>query len=222
MKKLLFVLLPFFASPAFADVSINLDAGELVGASGAPMQVDDSYHSLNGSLLLILDLGTGGSADNTLTPGQYVSGTNIVLAAGGFNTNSRLSNETNTVFNIPESVISTVNVGDELALRWFPQITLSQYESGDLSAAGDYFGTYNPAGGNPDGGDTWTLPTDGSLISLKFYTMDSEGGGSQPDSAGVAGMQVIGAAPEPSTCLLLLVGMVALMLRKQRCKSGQS
>lgn len=207
------LLLPLLISAqirVYGDTTVNLDAGQLTSPVAAPMQIDDNSGSVNGSLLLILDLGAGNSVSDTLSPGDFVSGSNTILAAGGFNDNGG-TNETLTAFDVN----APATVGDEIALRWFPQITLAQYNLRAVPSGGYYFGTYSPAGGNPDGGDTWTVPSSGSLIDLNFFTTDSDFGGTQSPSLGFAGSQVQ-AVPEPSTYALTCLGLLALFFIMKR------
>jgi hypothetical protein len=177
---------------AGASSTIVLDAGQLTSPASAPMQIDNTSPSSNGSLLLLIDLGPGNTLNNTLTPGNYVSGANTIIAAGGFNTEAG-TNETLTVF----QSVGTPNVGDQIVLRWFPQITFAQFQSGTVPAVGQYFGTYNPGGGNPDGGNPWIVPASGSVIDLHFFTTNSDGGGSQPPSLGFAGLPVTQSGTNP-------------------------
>ena len=212
------------ASRAFAAVTVDLDAGQLTGPPTAPMVADNSIGSNLGSLLLLIDLPTS-SVSDTLTAGNYVSGGDSILAAGGFNDNGG-TNETLTSFIIPNSVLSNVNTGDDIALRWFPQISLSSYESGEVPATGDDFGTYNPSGRNPDGGDLWTIPSSGDLISLNFFTMNSGGGGTQPNIEGLADSLVL-AVPEPSSWALVASGaltsiLIACLRKKIQCRLSGS
>jgi hypothetical protein len=199
----LFTLLTCLVAPARAVTTVALDAGKLTSPPLAPMQIDNTLPSSNGSLLLLLDLGPSNTIDNSLTPGNFVAGTNFVLAAGGFNTNGG-TDETLTSFSV-----TTGTVGDDLALRWFPQLTYAQYQGGALTASGDYFGTYapTPLGSTPDGGDAWTLPTSGATIDLNFFTSDSDGGGSQSPSAGFTNYEI----PEPSTFALFGIGSLVLV-----------
>ena len=125
LTLLLLPLLIFAQGGVYGDTTVNLDAGQLTSPVTAPMQIDDNSGSVNGSLLLILDLGAGNSVSDTLSPGDFVSGSNTILAAGGFNDNGG-TNETLTAFDVN----APATVGDEIALRWFPQITLAQYNLG--------------------------------------------------------------------------------------------
>jgi len=211
MKKLLsLVLLSLWCvARAHASFSVNLDTGQLTGPAGAAMQADNTSGSANGSLLLLIDLGSStGAIDNNVTAGNFASGTNFtLLAAAGFNSNGG-TNEALASFNITSGA-GTITAGDQLALRWFPQITLSQFNSGTLTLAGQYYGTYAPpVGTTPDDGNLWVVPSSGT-IDLNFFTTNSDGGGSQLPSAGLASSQVL-AVPEPSTYVLLGIGSVLL------------
>lgn len=209
MKKYLAscALLAWLVTPVHANETINLDAGELAGPLGSSMPVDNTSPSSNGALLLLIDLGSSNTLDNTVTPGNFVSGTNFVLAAGGFNTNGG-TNETLTSFNV-----TTGTTGDELALRWFPQITYAQYQGGTLTLSGQYFGSYapSPQGSTPDGGSVWTLPASGQTISLNFFTSNSDFGGSQAPSAGYASSQIT-SVPEPSALAMIGLSLAGLAL----------
>ncbi len=171
-----------------SSFTVFVDAGQLTSPASAPLQADNTNGSPNGSLLLLIDLGSSNAVNNTLTPGQYFSGTNTILAAFGFNTISG-TNETQNLIDIT----NTGNPGDLVALRWFPQITYAQYLSGTVPTAGQYFGTYNPNGGNPDGGQPWVVPGQGDSVDFFFATTNADSGpppGTQPPASGFAGFQV--------------------------------
>jgi hypothetical protein len=199
--KIIAVFLFAFATCAYAspDFSVALDAGQLrLNAATAMSQ---------GSLLILIEAGGDNTFSNNLAPGQYVSGNDIMLSAVAFPSsaaafnNSGGTNETINLFtNLPNPVAAT---GDLIALRWFPQITYSQFLAGATPTVGQNFGTFNPiADGNgnnsPDGGSPWAVPSGGPTINLNFFTTSSDGGGTQAPSEGFANFSVA-AVPEPST-----------------------
>lgn len=219
MKKLLALLVFALATPAFADFSVLLDAGKLRLSLATPMPI--------GSVLVLVAAGGDGTFSNSLAPGQYVSGNDILLStittpasSGAFNISGG-TDETLNLLTISTTNFPTLAVGDLLALRWFPQISQAQFQAGTTPAGGNNFGTYNPlfygnATNNPDGGNLWAVPSGGSTINLNFYTMDTAG--TQAPSRGYAQFTVT-AIPEPSSIAFVavgLIGAVALGLRRSR------
>jgi hypothetical protein len=236
MKGLLILLGLTIASSSYGFFSVNLDAGLLKGPGGADTMVSDNTPpSNNGSLLLLIDAGPNGTFSNSLSQGHYVSGDDILLGAGGFNSNGGggTHDETNTVF----SNMTAGTAGDLIALRWFPNITFAQFTANVTPIAGQNFGTYNPlANGNgstngqagsgpnnPDGGSLWSNPgtVSGATLSLNFFTTDDFAGGTQTPFEGFANSTVT-AIPEPSTygaAALAALGAV-LVRRKFNNKTG--
>lgn len=216
MRKLALLLSFFISSSAWADFTVVLDAGQLRINSTTPMPV--------GSLLILVAAGNDSSFSNSLSPGQYVSGNDILLSAvsslgssGAFNTSGG-TNETINTLVIP----TNLGAGDLVALRWFPDITKAEFDLGVTPAAGFTFGTYNPSmyqalNGtdlNPDGGNDWVTPSAGATVNLNFFTTDSDLGGTQMPFEGFAQFAVV---PEPSTYALLAVGGgLALFARRRR------
>jgi len=216
MKKLLGLPLLLVATPAFADFTILLDAGKL--------RIDAGNAMPSGSVLVLVAAGGDGSFSNSLAPGQYVAGNDILLSqttftnsSGAFNTSGGADETLNTIV-INTAAFPSLAVGDLLALRWFPQISQSQFNSGTLPVSGNNFGIYNPffwANGtnNPDGGQVWAVPSGGSTINLNFFTTDSGGGGTQAPARGYAQFIVV---PEPGTLALLTVGSLGVLLALRR------
>jgi hypothetical protein len=207
MKKLVLILLVAFAVSARADFTIQLDAGELMQNALTQMPA--------GSLLLLVAAGADNTFSNTLTSGSYVSGDDVLLGlastgtgAAAFN-NAGGTNETNNVI-----LVSTQNItlmpGEEIALRWFPQINYTQFKAGAVPTLGDSFGTYNPkfwgnSTDNPDGGALWQYPGEGVSVNFNFFTTNSDGGGTQNPLEGYASFIVV---PEPSTFGLLGTSLI--------------
>lgn len=210
VMKVICGLILAFATSAYADFTVQLDAGRIRTDAVNTMPV--------GGLLVLVAAGGDSSFSNSLGAGQYVSGNDILLGianaggpngAGAFNISGG-TDETNNVFNISSTTFPSLQVGDLLALRWFPSITFAQFLAGATPTAGAKFGTYNPlfvgnSTNNPDGGNFWSVPAPGGLISLNFFTSDSGGGGSQIPSRGYANF-VVTAVPEPSAVMLLALG----------------
>jgi len=220
MKKLLALLFLAVATPAFADFTIILDAGKLRLSAATPMPA--------GSVLVLVAAGGDGSFSNSLAAGQYASRNDILLSlitvpnsAVGFNTSGGPDETLNTI-TINTSSFPSLAVGDLLALRWFPQISLTQFNAGTTPSTGNNFGTYNPlfwgnGSNNPDGGQAWAVPSGGSTVNLNFFTTDSGGGGSQAPAEGYAQFTVV---PEPSSFVFVgisLLGAAGFRLRKRRC-----
>ena len=195
MRKLLALAFLAVSTTALADFTVILDAGRLRLSAATPMALD--------SVLVLVAAGGDGLFSNILAPGQYASGNDIVLSvmtipgsAGAFN-NSGGPDETLNFLTIKTAGFPTLVAGDLLALRWFPQISLTQFNAGTTPAAGNNFGTYNPlfwgnGSNNPDGADPWAVPAAGATINLNFFTTDSGGGGTQDPAEGYAQFTVGG------------------------------
>lgn len=226
-QYLVAVLLVFPISSAFADFTIQLDAGRLRTNATTIMPIN--------GLLLLVAAGGDNTFSNSLLPGQYVSGNDILLGvanaagpngAGAFNLSGG-PEETNNIFTISSATFPTLATGDLLGLRWFPEITYAQFIAGGTPSAGQLFGFYNPlfwgnATNNPDlpfdsQSKSWAVPAQGALIKLDFFTSNSFGGGSQNPTEGYANFSVT-AVPEVSTavCAFLCGGLVVLhFIRRQ-------
>ena len=197
MRKLLALLFFAIVTPALADFTVILDAGRLRLSAATAMGLD--------SVLVLVAAGGDGSFSNSLASGQYASGNDIVLSvisvpgsAAAFN-NSGGPDETLNALTIGTANFPTLAVGDLLALRWFPQISLTQFNAGTTPVAGNNFGTYNPlfwgnGSNSPDGGNDWAVPGGGATINLNFFTTNSGGGGTQNPTEGYAQF-IVGGVP---------------------------
>ena len=101
---------------ASADFTVNLSAGRLRIDQSAPLpHVGNVSPSDDGSLLLLIAAGGDGEFSNELQPGTYVSGNDVVLAAGGFNTFGG-TDEARTSF-IASTGGAPPTAGDRIALH---------------------------------------------------------------------------------------------------------
>jgi hypothetical protein len=194
-----------------------------MGPGGADTMVsDNTTPSTNGSLLLLIGAGGTGSYggfSNSLAPGQYVSGGDIILGAGGFNSNDGAHDDTATFFNN----LSAGTTGQAIALRWFPNITFAQFQSNVTPVAGQNFGTYNPlaagnSSDNPDGSNLWVVPGPSATVELDFFT--SNDFGTQAPSEGFANLSVT-AVPEPSTYASAGLAGLGIVLVRRQFKNNQ-
>jgi hypothetical protein len=225
IRKFAFVFLVAFSASVYAspDFSVQLDAGRLRLNAATPMA--------QGSLLILIRAGGDSAFSNSLAPGQYVSGNDVMLSAmafpmsaAAFNNGGGPEETSNFLTNLPNL---PANVGDLIALRWFPQITYQQFLQGVTPSAGQNFGTYNPladgnANNNPDvafdpNSSPWSVPSGSANINLDFFTTDTHFGGTQAPFEGYASFTVV---PEPATCFagVLGAGAIGLSLIRRRFK----
>jgi hypothetical protein len=209
MKRLFLILLliAFASSNLRASVTFAIDAGQLRGyASGVPQGMPVLSSTDGGLLLLIAN--TGENSFLSAGVNQYVTGDDSILAAFAMNDNGG-TNEVTAMLG-PLTYGGAVAAGDEVALRWFPGITLSQYDEGLLPGLGQYYGTYSAGNSIPDGGSPWFIPADtGATLDLQFYTTDN--GGTQSPIQGYADSEIelTAGVPEPATASYL-TGALAL------------
>jgi hypothetical protein len=242
MLKRLAALLPLAllaALPAAAAVTLTIDAGLLTDQNGNPIS-DGGGNPENADLILLIASPTG--TFNPAPANGFVSGNNLILGSSTGSVTGAFSmidadttpGETlnDLTFNLGYGAtgnVATLNssivVGDTLAIRWYTDFTLAQFEAGDTPTAG-YYGTYTAT--NLDGGAAWVIPADGSTLTgglegpgLQFYTTNDPPGFQDP-SFGEALTPVVSgeiAVPEPSTYALLATGLLfvaGMAVRKKR------
>ena len=242
MLKRLAVLLSLAlvtAVPAAADsATLNIDAGLLTDSNGNPLA--------NGDLILVI-----ASQNGVFTPtvgNQFVSGNNFILSSGtsstgsvtgAFGMNTALTGvagetDNSIQFDLNEGATGTSAstifstgtssiVGDKLAIRWYSNYTLAQFEAG-VPVTGNY-GTYTDTellSAGDDGGAAWVVPAGGSAVDLDFFTFSDVNPtpGDQPNALGQA-LTPTGSisVPEPSTYALLATGLLfvaGVAVRKKR------
>ena len=100
--------------------------------------------------------------------------------------------------------------GNPLALLWFPTLTTGA----STATAATPYGIYTGPGSS--GSAPWSLPSDGSLVTLNMYTTNGAlTTGTLAASNGVASYSVT-AAPEPSRAILAALGLGLISLRRRR------
>jgi len=191
-------------APAQATVTMTVDAAFLRNNDGslecpvdsvALLVVDRSVNGFadleNGSSLSLYSTTIGGGDDFIIgrwdlsyagTPGALLSAgvTGLSLSAYG------------------------LSQDDPIGLLWFPSLKLTD----TTATTGDRYGLYSgvlPSHSGLNGSASWTVPSDGSSISLKFYTTDVEYEtglfGGNPIGVGYATLTVV---PEPGEYMALL------------------
>ena len=220
MKRLLagLFVLSLAATNSHAGLGLRIDFGEIRGyaASGTPAGMP-----VGGLMLIIAN--DGESTFQPAAANEYVTGDNFIVGAFAMADNAGSGFPNEVTGNLGPYSYSgsggSLAQGDELALRWFPDLTLTEYNNGQLPAAGDHYGTYSAGSTTPaDGGNAWVVPSDtGTTLDLDFYTSDSGGGGNEAPSAGFAS-STIAAVPEPTSFAFMLgsIAVGAVFLRRRK------
>jgi len=198
MKKLLVIAiasLGLIALQANADVSVNLDASTLLqGGSGSSASLTSTL------VLLVVDVSGNGLVTADLTPG-------ISLAIGSsLGTDDLIIGRFDMSVGGAGYVSATTSIvgtaGKVLGIIWLNGNTIGDTT---LTGGGNKYGsTINTS---PVGGDTWSIPADGNLISLVLSTGDDD------VSLGYATHNII---PEPSTYMLVGTGLLGLLAIRRR------
>ncbi len=209
MKKILTAALlglTLGASSALATVNLSLYGGNLRDGSGTTLSdgsllvlvastTDSIFSSPLPDTVLSIDSLFGGTGDDQIVGLFSVSEANSGLA-GGYGSQLIINYSGN------------LNAGDQLQLYWFPTLTTSSTSLGSYTPYGAYR-TDSIASGSDI---AWTLPSDGSTVTLNFFTASS-GIGTESDAFGNATLSTI---PEPATTVALLGGAAALFVAHRR------
>lgn len=153
---------------AQATVTINMVAADLRTADGGLMPPA-------GQVFLVAspgDLVFGGPS-----PDAFVTGDDVILFRGSVS--AILPGVFLGTVNLSLDSFPNLNPGDPVQIYWFPTLTADSTKPGE----GTTYGFYRHESGM-DGSAPWVIPSDGSLVDLRFTTASR--GGSHPDSMGFA------------------------------------
>jgi hypothetical protein len=207
MKKLLtaaLVSLALGASSAFATVNLSLYGGTLRDSSGTALA--------DGGLLVLVASTTDSIfssplPDANISLGSLFGGDDQIV--GLFSTsfdNSGVTGGYGSLLSIDFS--GNLGSGDALQLYWFPTLTTANTSFGSYTPYGTYR-TDNIASGSDI---AWALPSDGTSVTLNFFTTSS-GMGTEADVLGNASLSTV---PEPATTVALLGAGAALFVIHHR------
>jgi hypothetical protein len=216
------------------SVTLSLDAGLLTDHNGNDLSTSD--------LILLIASPTGSFTPTTGS--EFVSGNDLIVGAAGgvvtgaFSPNYALTTQGETLNNITfdlgigatgnaSSVQSSIVAGDALAIRWYDNFTLADFEAGETPTSG-YYGTYT-GGATPDFGAAWSIPAAGSFDTgsngLEVFTSNDPLGGDPNISPSdlEALTPVATAVPEPSSYALMATALVffaGLALKRKQLASA--
>lgn len=190
-----------------ADVTINLSAGYLRTNTGDTLP--------DGALILLIAAGADNTFSSmTLGANGLVSGDDVILGAGSVNNFTGEAGSTQNPFYI-KSGIADAAAGRYLAILWFANYTLADYNASLALPVGSYYGFFAGATtGSPNGQDRWVLPGPGSLINILFATqsLNSDESIDLPDAyPDAVGRTTLLSIPEPGTDLMFGIGLIGLL-----------
>lgn len=207
MNKLITVVIS-----AVALMGVQVRASTLFNISAANLYDNSGLNLLPQNSLVIFVVDTTGNgfsaglaAGDSLLVGQSLHGGDDLIIARMDLTGSGQDGALSGAATVDYA--GAVGENDPVAIYWFSGATL-----GNTTAQGNMsYGTYTDAIGI-DSSARWALPADtGAALQLIFFTQAF--GGSNPEIAGMAGFAVI---PEPSTFVLVGLGLVSLMVIRRR------
>ncbi len=187
-------------------ILFDLQAEALKDSLGNPM-------ATTGLVLLVADTTQNGfsslSDGSSLALNAFLNGTDDKVL-GRFNLSKNIT--PGLLLEAPSITYgSGWDIGDPLALLWFPTLNTAS----TTATSGNSYGFFSGAALN--GSDAWVTPAD-ATSGYKLFMFTSDAGnfpGTQAPSAGVASLTVAG-VPEPSRALLGMIGLGVLALRRRR------
>lgn len=206
MKKITSMLLALSLGAVSAQATVNFSLfGGILRTSGGTAIAD-------GGLVLLVasttdSVFTGPLGTDSTTVGSVFGGDNVIV--GAFSTslaNSGFTGGYGASLNLTYS--GNITAGDTLQLYWFPTLTTGSATFG----MGTSYGVYRTDSVRAGSDIGWVLPSDGSTVSLNFYT-NSTGVDTLADSLGNANLTTV---PEPATTVALLGGAAGLFVMHRR------
>ncbi|MGK0237612.1 MAG: hypothetical protein ACI92G_001072 [Candidatus Pelagisphaera sp.] len=157
MKKIISIgaVASIFASGAFGSFGVTIDVGSLQDEVGADL--------VQKGMLYLVSGGVDGEFSLPEAGGILGAGSDDAIVES-WDLTSEVSAGGEYIIGSGEVSFAGLVEGQSLAILWFPNLT----EANQVPAASEAYGFYRSADGS--GGDSWTIPTDGTLLhSLKFF-----------------------------------------------------
>ena len=144
-----------FASGAFGSFGVTIDVGSLQDEGGVDLVQKGMLYLVSGGVDGEFSLPEAGGIVGAGSDDSIVESWDLTseVSAGG-----------EYIIGSGEVSFAGLVEGQSLAILWFPNLT----EANQVPAASEAYGFYRSADGS--GGDSWAIPTDGTLLhSLKFF-----------------------------------------------------
>jgi hypothetical protein len=144
-----------FASGAFGSFGVTIDVGSIQDEGGVDL--------VQKGMLYLVSGGVDGEFSLPEAGGIVGAGSDDAIVES-WDLTSEVSAGGEYIIGSGEVSFAGLVEGQSLAILWFPNLT----ESNQVPAASEAYGFYRSADGS--GGDSWAIPTDGTLLhSLKFF-----------------------------------------------------
>jgi hypothetical protein len=183
MRRFILLLLSLAACRGnlHASITIELSAGQLLTATGAPVG--------DGGLIQLL-AAPSATAFTAPSAGSFTGGSSGETVVASFGLDSPTTGTAGYFDHIVRLTFSGgLQAGEPLLLRWYPTLTTAATSPGGGTSYGQF-----RTDAVVDGSDiAWVTPGDGATDSLSFVT--SSQGGSEPNSAGEASETTPGGSP---------------------------
>lgn len=206
-------------------ISFTILAGEVSGTTpGEAIDPD--------TMLQLIDLGPDGifnpipegswvGGDDTIVTAPFATGEQNVdgwLSAGSFDLSDGVgaSGEINRIFQF--MLGEDVNVGDRIGIRWFPTIAANNNYISLAPTGGVPYGQFTRQASPRHGGSLWRIPAAGAFVGFDAF-LTSDYTPSNPDAPEL-GSALFAVIPEPSTAVLAVTALAALVSARLRRRVG--